>query len=429
MKFKFSLTRIPIYSNHKILVQYVDPNYQGGGYDEYHGDEPTGRLDCHSPDTDWILLGVYRQEFYQFIEQISKHLWAIDEYEYVVALAGLAYMTDDDCFYVGNANDGSAIYAGVAPKEYGKFEMALYTDDYCLYPNDNLGMTFDDFGLYSNVKLGSQDNGGYDDDGSYISQWWSSTQEYTLTNLNDVYESYKYCTSCIDYPTYQDGYYIGDTGTDEDDLINQCWKFYSHDSFVCEADCIALGHSQGTILSVDVAGRRYGQMMSSFSENAALTSAQKNAAVEESAFSRLLANAFVTFSFIVFVATFLAFAVARRSRYRESRSSKSRRLLDAEGGEGRSSRKSSRSKSRNRGEGEGDGLFRSSSASRKSRSKSGSKKRSSSSKRRESSSNKRSSAGDYEPPKATSGSNSSPTKRSSSKQRSSSKSRRQPDDF
>jgi hypothetical protein len=363
-------------------------------------------------------LGVYRQEFYQFIEQISKHLWAIDEYEYIVALAGLAYMTDDDCFYVGNSNDGTPIYAGVAPKEYGKFEMALYTDDYCLYPNDNLGMTFDDFGLYSDVKLGSQDNGGYDDDGSYVAEWWQNTQEYTLTQLNDVYESYKYCTSCIDYPTYQDGYVIGDTGTDEDDLINQCWKFYSHDSFVCEADCIALGHSQGTILSVDVAGRRYGQSLSAFS-NEAYTSAQKKAAVEESAFSRLLANAFVTFSFIVFVATFLAFAVARRSRYRESRSSKSRRLLDDDGGR---SRKSSRSKSRNRSEGgEADGLFRTSS-SRKSRSKSGSKKRSSSSKRRESGSDK----GDYKPPKTTSPGS---TKRSSSKARSSSKSRRQPDDF
>jgi hypothetical protein len=32
-------------------------------------------LDCHAPDSSWVLLGVYRQEFYQFIEQISKHLW------------------------------------------------------------------------------------------------------------------------------------------------------------------------------------------------------------------------------------------------------------------------------------------------------------------------------------------------------------------
>ena len=55
--------------------QYVDPNYAGGGYDEYFGDDAPGALDCHSPDTSWKLIGVYRQEFYQYIEQISKHLW------------------------------------------------------------------------------------------------------------------------------------------------------------------------------------------------------------------------------------------------------------------------------------------------------------------------------------------------------------------
>jgi hypothetical protein len=55
--------------------QYIDPDYAGGGYDEYFGDKAAGSLDCHSPDSSWVLLGVYRQEFYQFIEQISKHLW------------------------------------------------------------------------------------------------------------------------------------------------------------------------------------------------------------------------------------------------------------------------------------------------------------------------------------------------------------------
>ena len=134
-------------------LKYIDPNYQGNGYYEYFGDEPVGSLDCHNPNTEWQLLGIYRQEFYQYIEQISKHLWALDEYEYVVALAGLAYMTDEDCYYVGNMNDGTAIYAGVAPKEYGKFEMALYTDGCCLEPNEKTGYTFDDFGLYSNIQL------------------------------------------------------------------------------------------------------------------------------------------------------------------------------------------------------------------------------------------------------------------------------------
>ena len=368
--------RNPLSSNlllsHPLVHQYVNPNYQGNEYDEYFGDEPTSNLDCHMPDSEWELLGVYRQEFYQYIEQISKHLWAIDDYEYVVALAGLAYMTDEECFQVGNSNDGSAIYASVAPQPYGKFQMALYTDEYCLTPNDNLGMTYDDFGLQNDINLGSKD--ATDDDGkSWAYDWWYNTQEYTLTNLNEVYEEFKYCTSCVDYPTYQDGYFIGNYGTDQDDLINQCWKFYSHDSFTCEAECIAMAHSQGTILSITYGEATFGKSMSGY-----YNKSKRGSAPVESPLARLLANAFLTLSFLLFVATFLAFAVARRSRYRESRSSRSRRLLDDDG----KSRKSRRSSSKG-----GDGLFRSKSKSRKTRSSS--KSRSSSHRRSHS----------YDPPK------------------------------
>jgi hypothetical protein len=368
-------------------------------------------------------LGVYRQEFYQFIEQISKHVWAIDEYEYVVALAGLSYMTDADCWAVGYASDGTTVvYAGIEPLAYGKYQISLYTDDgKCLTPNADLGMTFDDFGLTSDMQLSSQDDGDGDDGDGDSETYWQAAQEYTLADLNDVYETFKYCTSCIDYPTYQDGYVIGDDGTDDDDLINQCWKFYSHDSFACEADCIAMGHAQGTIVSVDAGGQVFGSILSEYYQDSAARSEAAQAAVEanapeETALSRLFANAFVTLSFIVFVATFLAFAVARRSRYRESRNSKSRRLLaDDEDGRSRS-RKSVRSKSRTREKDEeGDGLFRSSTG-RKSRSKS---------KNGRSKSNGRSrsrgkSETEHEVPKSQS--------RSRSK-RSGSKSRRQVDDF
>jgi hypothetical protein len=359
-------------------------------------------LDCHYPETDWVLLGVYRQEFYQYVEQISKHLWKIDEYEYVVALAGLSYMTKYECFYVGKSSSGTAIYAGVAPQPFGKWQMALYTDyPYCLTPDESLGMTYDDFGLTSNVKLngggggGSQDNNNNNNNGDYDSDvytWWSDTQEYTLATLNEVYEDFKYCTSCVDYPTYQDGYFIGDYGTDDDDLINQCWKFYSHSSYTCEADCIAMAHAQGSILSIKYGDAVFGKSMNSFYQ-------AREAATGgvESKFSRLLANAFVTLSFILFVATFLAFAVARRSRYRESRSSKSRRLLDGSGSESKRSRSSSGRRSSkstsgaaggvgttgsSSGAAEGDGIFRSSSAGRSHKSRSKSKSRTGSSSRR-----------------------------------------------
>ena len=379
----------------------MDENYSGNGYDEYYGDNAVGVLDCHDPDTSWVLLGIYRQEFYQFIEQISKHVWAVDEYDYIVALAGLKYMTDNDCFSTGDTDsNGNTIYAGVCPQPNGEFQMCLYTDGgYCVSPNNNLGKTYDSYGFTSSLSLNKDKDGKNDgddaanNDDAYgeLSQYWSDAQEYTFTLLNEVYMPFRYCTSCVDYPTYQDGYFIGDDGTDDDDLINQCWKFYSHDTFICDADCVAKAHSQGSILSVNYNGQVFGSTPSSFYSNAYSANGRSPKLHSETKMTRLMANVFVAFSFIVFVATFLAFAVARRSRQREKRSSKSRRLLD-EDGKSRSSRRRHKTP-------DGDGLFRSRSKSetrRKSSSKSRSKSRSS---RPVSSSHEDSS---YHPPKESS---------------------------
>lgn len=376
----------------------MDENYSGNEYYEFFGDNPVGTLDCHDPDTSWKLLGVYRQEFYQFIEQISKHVWAIDDYEYVTALAGLAYMTDGDCWETGSQdNNGNSIYAGVNPTSGGKFEMALYTDGgYCLTPNEDVG-SFDDFGFTSNMQLESGDgDDGYNNGDSDLYEWWQAAQEASLTNLNEVYQTFRYCYSCVDYPTYQDGYFIGDTGTDDDDLINQCWKFWSHDSYVCETDCLAKAHSQGTILSVNYNGQTFGSTPSNFYDSYASSGAGASSH-SETKMTRLMANVFVAFSFIVFVATFLAFAVARRSRQREKRSSKRRRLLD-EDGKSRGSRSSRRRRS-----GDGDGLFRSSrgkSSDRRTRSSGRSKSGKSS--RSKSASRRRAEDGTYDPPKRSS---------------------------
>ena len=374
----------------------MDESYAGNEYYEYYGDNPVGTLDCHDPDTSWKLLGVYRQEFYQYIEQISKHLWAIDEYEYITALAGLAYMTDDDCWDTGSQdNNGNAIYAGVNPTSGGKFEMALYTDGgYCLTPNENVG-SFDDLGFTSNMQLhsGDGDDGNNDDSYGQKQEWWQSAQEASLTNLNDVYQTFRYCYSCVDYPTYQDGYFIGDDGTDDDDLINQCWKFWSHDSYVCETDCLGKANAQGTILSINYNGQNFGSTPSNFYENYSKSAAGAKGH-SETKMTRLMANVFVAFSFIVFVATFLAFAVARRSRQREKRSSKRRRLLDEDG--------KSRSSRRRRGA-DSDGLFRSSrSKSADRRTRSSGRSKSARSSRSKSASSRRPEDGAYEPPKRSS---------------------------
>jgi len=321
---------------------YVNPNYEGGGYYEYYPygyedndySEFNEKLDCHNDDTEWVLMGVYRQEFYQYIEQLSKHLWAIDDYEYVTACSGLAYMTDTDCYRVGYDSDGNALYGGIQPSEGGYFYLKVFSDNMCLTVNS--GYDFDDFGLTTDIQYGgggSQDQDGdgedYDED-TYT--WWEAGQESSLANLNALMDQFKMCRLCMDYPTYQDGYFIGDTGTDDDSIINQCWKFHSHDSFFCTGDCIALAHRQGTITNVVYAGIRFGNPLSynPYNPDAPV---QK---VGETRISRLKANIFVTFAGVLFIATFLAFAVARGSSpastshvsSRSKRSSRTRNLLE-----------------------------------------------------------------------------------------------------
>ena len=270
-------------------------------------------------NTEWQLLGVYRQEFYQYLEQISKHLWGADEWEYIVALATLEYIGEDECEAVGYDNNAEVLYASIQPLSMGQFQMGLYSDENCLYPLDldELGYTYDDFWDGGDRRQLEEDGG---DDDYY---WWNSAQEYTLTSANEVYDTFKYCTLCIDYPTYQDGELNGDSGYDDDDLINQCWKFYSHDSYNCGAECIRTGHAQGSIANLKYGENYFGTRFTDDEYTASSSTNKKSAASEEKSgnfifsqekMDRLKANVFVTFSGILFVATFLAFSVARSSR-------------------------------------------------------------------------------------------------------------------
>jgi hypothetical protein len=159
---------------------------------------------------------------------------------------------------VGYQSDGATpIYAGVAPQPYGEFQMALYTDSYCLNPDTSFGKTYDDYVSYTSLNLGSKHQNGRDSESAQV--WWYNAQEYKLTELNSVYDDFKYCTSCVDNPTYQDGYFIGDSVVDGGNLINQCWQFHSHNSYVCDADCIAKANAQGTILSVTIGTTTFGK--------------------------------------------------------------------------------------------------------------------------------------------------------------------------
>lgn len=349
---------------------YVDPYYAGGEYEEYYGDNPVGSLDCHKPDSSWLMLGVYAQEHYQWYEQISKHLWAIDDYEYVVALAGLAYMTDENCQGPYNDASGYEVYFGAMPLEGGKVMMGAYSDDQCIYPNEQTTATYDDYFQGAGLDLGSKDQ---QDDQAYgqLEEWWYDAQEYTMELFNEVYSSYLYCTSCMDYPTYQDGYFIGDSGTDDDDLINQCWKFYSHDSWNLPVDGLAQAAMQGGLTHVKYGGASFGQTFEGQYGDGQQSSAAKSATYQSQRIERLKANLYLTLAGIVFVATFLAFAVARGSskKKKSSSRSRSRRLLDADYGGSGSERRRSSSRAKSSSGRSSSSRARSSSGRSKSRSR------------------------------------------------------------
>lgn len=289
-------------------------------------------------------------------------------------------MTDEECMSVGYDEYGDPLYAAVQPLEGGYWQMGLYTNDQCLTLNTKTKYTYDDV-----ASTGNDGNDQKNDDNP-ASTYWQQTQEYTLTKLNTVYNDFRFCTSCVDYPTYQDGYFIGNDGTDDEDLINQCWKFYSHNSYNCDSDCLAMAAEQDSISWISYNGKQFGTLIDGQYDRSHDKSSLGEASVVSSAngahrIERLKANLFLTFAGVVFVSTFLAFAVARgSSKKKKSSRSRSRRLLDADYGDGdRDERRSkSRSQSRSsrrisssdRDQDRGDLEARSKSKSRSSRSKS-----------------------------------------------------------
>ena len=209
--------------------------YNTGSDDDSEQDDD---FDCHTRNTNWQLLGVYRQDYYQFLEQITKHMWSYDSWEYGTMLNVLDY-TSTYCKEVGYY-ENQLLYVDVMPKHGGNLEMGLYTDDTCITKFDgdvnyDMFLQSDYYGGYGeddndkDESVYGEYGNGYDyGNGNRRKLRNSNTDykeidgmEYTLTDFNAVFDTFRKCTSCVDYPTYQDGYLIGNTGTDDESLINQ----------------------------------------------------------------------------------------------------------------------------------------------------------------------------------------------------------------
>jgi hypothetical protein len=285
---------------------------------------------------------------YQFYEQMSKHLWSSDDYEYIVATAGLAYMKDSSCSQVGNKN-GRTIYAGVQPMPNANIAMGLYSDSQCTQLLNPVRKKHFKWGKRFNEKISYSDFYYGDNNGGSQSSWWTDTQEPTMTLFNQVFSQYQKCTLCIDYPSYQDGSLLGNYGTDDSVMINQvrgltylttsyiyfhmlaqpvylffpprsitvtfvsvlkCWKFYSHYSYTCNGDCLSMASTQGTILQIKYRGKvfgsgtPYGEKGSSLSNSSYSLNSRKSSTRSH---GNTILKLFISFVAIYFIGKYLLY--------------------------------------------------------------------------------------------------------------------------
>lgn len=154
-------------------------------------------MDCHLADTNWSLLGFFKEpEYVEFFEQLFKHqgycLWANwnsanggsnsgydDTYSF---MEDNQYNWPSDCTATGTIADGNTLYYDLKPLENGNMTVGLYTDYRCTH--DYTG------GKYTAKDLLSGNSGlvtTYEDD-------W-----------NAALGVYKICQPCRSYNLYADG--------------------------------------------------------------------------------------------------------------------------------------------------------------------------------------------------------------------------------
>jgi len=144
-----------------------NPQHYMCALDEVQTDENQIPLDCHTKTTNsWLFLGFLREDAYHCTEQVMKHVWGFNCWDYPTWIASRECPFAFNCGYLATADDGTDLYAGPAPKYGGRLIIGLHTDEDCLYPTTKYGNA-DDWGLkdYHNDYSESPYNyySGFDD--------------------------------------------------------------------------------------------------------------------------------------------------------------------------------------------------------------------------------------------------------------------------
>ena len=137
------------------------------------------KMDCHLPETEWKLLGVFKIDSISdndgWMEQLFKHqgvcIWGEDTYGFASTMR--QKMPDKCKSSKQQLEDGSYLYYDIKPEMNGNITLGLYTDGMC--SKDYTGnVTYDVFQLA----------------GQYESYW---------TKFNEALDVYKQCQPCISH--------------------------------------------------------------------------------------------------------------------------------------------------------------------------------------------------------------------------------------
>jgi hypothetical protein len=268
---------------------YVDLDYEGGGIGEYSfynrhegtwdttsciaADGRCAPMDCHLPETNFKLLGVFKeQNFGQWMEQLFKHegicVWTDEEYEF---MQDERRVWPEGCTMMGITDEsGNYLYVDLKPQAHGFMDVGVYTDAQCIqdYTGEESHLAL----IEKEYENNNDDGDGQDDDGNLLSL------ETYIEKWNDAFNIFKYCQPCRAYDLGwntdltdgedrqggqddEDG--NGSYFTCKDDAgyrnVNQCMKFKTKtDMQVAYVEDIILANNQGTINYINVQGNHFG---------------------------------------------------------------------------------------------------------------------------------------------------------------------------
>ena len=186
------------------FIQYIDPNYGGGGIGEYafwdrHNQkwdtsacEESGtdcrKMDCHLPGTEFELLGFFKESSTRdFMDQLFKHegycTWFPEEYEFMQAHQRV---WPDGCTPLNIDN----LYMDVKPMPGGDWSIGVYTDEICT--QDYGGSAMRVIKAYANDDQDEHASGNHEE-GDLLSL--VSSMDY----WNDAMSFWKQCNPCRTY--------------------------------------------------------------------------------------------------------------------------------------------------------------------------------------------------------------------------------------